>query len=444
MRFGGLVNFPSWQAKYNAQARSILVGGKGLNSMFVMVDPAFEGDSPRDARLLLFAEPDIAGSLQRIETSETRSGDADPANLTGHWVGDFQCGQTRDMKAELYLQDDGNGRFRDVSGTFVFRDSRYGEERVLSYAVAGEYLSGVGSLKLEPGEWIKTVPQVGYNSFGLRTTAFFSNAGDAEGGARMQGDLTEKTCADIQLARVSRTVPDSIAFEAEPDVAAAVAEPATQVAATTATAGTAKSSSTAGAGPKIELPADSFMTGYPVPVTVSGLPGNSQDWVAISKAGQADNKYVSYKYTSGVTEGTWQLKSGPPGDYEVRVYLNWPTGGYNPVLRRPITVLTAEAAADSGLVSKPEIQLAARTFAPGQPIEVTVTGLPGNSQDWVAISRAGAADNKYEDYDYTSGVNQGTWTYTMTQPGDYEIRVYLNWPTGGYNPVLREKISVGQ
>jgi len=182
-----LGHFPSWQAKYNVQGRGIMLGGAVLSKLFAVVDPAFEGDSLRDAPLLLFGGVGITGSLQRIETSETAFGDADPANVTGHWVGDFQCGQTRDMKAELYLQDDGNGRFRDVSGTFVFRDSRYGEERVLSYAVAGQYLSGVGSLKLEPGEWIKTVPQVGYNSFGLRAAAFFTNAGDADASAPASG-----------------------------------------------------------------------------------------------------------------------------------------------------------------------------------------------------------------------------------------------------------------
>ena len=78
-----------------------------------------------------------------------------------------------------------------------------------------------------------------------------------------------------------------------------------------------------------------------------------------------------------------------------------------------------------------------------QPIEVTVTGFPGNSQDWVAISKVGSADNTYNDYDYTGGVNEGTWTYSMNEPGEYEIRIYLNWPTGGYNPVLRERITVG-
>jgi len=200
---------------------------------------------------------------------------------------------------------------------------------------------------------------------------------------------------------------------------------------------------TAWAEPKIELPADSFLFSRPVPVTFSGLPGNSGDWVAISRADQADNQYVSYRYTSGATEGNWELKAGPPGDYEVRIYLNWPAGGYNPVLRRPFKVISMEEAADAGLISKPEIQLAARNFAPGQPIEVTVNGLPGNPKDWVSIALAGSADNQYRDYDYSNGVSQGTWTYTMHTPGDYEIRVYLNWPDGGYNPVVRERISVG-
>lgn len=197
------------------------------------------------------------------------------------------------------------------------------------------------------------------------------------------------------------------------------------------------------AEPRIELPADSFMVGKPVPVTFSGLPGNSGDWVAISRADQADNQYVSYRYTSGVKEGNWELKAGPPGDYEVRIYLNWPAGGYNPVLRRSFKIVSMEEAAEAGLISKPEIQLPARNFSPGQPIEVTVTGLPGNPKDWVSIALVGSADNQYRDYDYSNGVNEGTWTYTIHTPGDYEIRVYLNWPAGGYNPVVRERISVG-
>ncbi|MDJ0927912.1 MAG: hypothetical protein QNJ73_09700 [Gammaproteobacteria bacterium] len=197
------------------------------------------------------------------------------------------------------------------------------------------------------------------------------------------------------------------------------------------------------AEPQVELTGDTFAAGQTITVQVTGLPGNPQDWVALSQAGQADNQYVAYKYSNSVTEGTWEFTASTPGDYEVRVYLNWPDGGYNPVLRRPIKVVSTAAAVEAGLVGKPQVQLSARTFTPREPIEVTVTGFPGNAKDWVAIAKAGSADNSYVDYDYTNGVTEGTWTYNVSQPGDYEVRVYLNWPDGGYNPVVRVPITVG-
>jgi len=192
----------------------------------------------------------------------------------------------------------------------------------------------------------------------------------------------------------------------------------------------------------ISLSADTVATGEVVEITLNDLPGNRQDWVSLARVGQADNQYLSYRYLQGATDTSWSFRAPAPGQYEVRLYFDWPAGGYNPVLRLPLEVVSSVDAAESSLIVMPKVDLSSETFRPGQPIEVRIEDLPGNRKDWVAIARAGSADDQYVDFDYSYGVTKGKWTYRLSEPGDYEVRVYLNWPDGGYNPVLRQSITV--
>jgi hypothetical protein len=196
------------------------------------------------------------------------------------------------------------------------------------------------------------------------------------------------------------------------------------------------------AGTRATLSADTFAPGETVEVTLNGLPGNAQDWVSLAKADQSDNQYLSFQYLRGATDTSWSFAAPAPGKYELRVYHDWPSGGYEPVLRLPLEVVAPDQAATAGLTATPTLDLSATTFTAGEPIEVAVRDLPGNRQDWIAIARAGSADDQYVDYDYTDGVTEGSWTYRPREPGDYEIRVYLDWPDGGYRPVLRRSITV--
>ncbi len=68
----------------------------------------------------------------------------------------------------------------------------------------------------------------------------------------------------------------------------------------------------------------------------------------------------------------------------------------------------------------------------GDGLLVSWQGLPGNPQDWLALAVAGAAPNSHGDWFYTESARSGSKLRARPQPGDYELRVFFNWPAGEY------------
>lgn len=67
---------------------------------------------------------------------------------------------------------------------------------------------------------------------------------------------------------------------------------------------------------------------------------------------------------------------------------------------------------------------------------------PGNKQDWITLVAANAPENTYGQWFYTNGQTSGKYTFSGLAAGDYEIRAYFNWPSGGYNVMARHPFSV--
>jgi len=67
-----------------------------------------------------------------------------------------------------------------------------------------------------------------------------------------------------------------------------------------------------------------------VTVNWRGLSGTTNDWVSIIAAGAPDTDYIGgqWTYTDRTRSGTFRVRGLPPGEYEVRLYLDWPAGGY--------------------------------------------------------------------------------------------------------------------
>ncbi len=80
----------------------------------------------------------------------------------------------------------------------------------------------------------------------------------------------------------------------------------------------------------------------------------------------------------------------------------------------------------------PTIALPSQTIRPGEPFTVTVRNLPGNPKDWLTLVPRSAPTSTFGDWFYTKGVKEGTWKFTASKPGEYEVRVYFDWPNGKY------------
>ncbi len=82
------------------------------------------------------------------------------------------------------------------------------------------------------------------------------------------------------------------------------------------------------------------------------------------------------------------------------------------------------------------------SFSVNEPITIEYFNLPGYNQDWITIVSAGSPDNKYGEWFYTGGKKNGSYTFSNPGAGSYELRVYFNWPDGGYRVMSRYLFTV--
>ena|GEM_PF-2245129 len=86
----------------------------------------------------------------------------------------------------------------------------------------------------------------------------------------------------------------------------------------------------------------------------------------------------------------------------------------------------------------PSISAFPSTVNPGETITVTYSGAPGFETDWIALYKAGDPNTSYGEYYYLQKQKSGTLTFTApTAPGEYDFRLFENWPDGGYNDLAR-------
>ena len=173
----------------------------------------------------------------------------------------------------------------------------------------------------------------------------------------------------------------------------------------------------------VKLDKPSYVEGDQVLVTVGGLPGNDKDWVALAAAGSPDSAFLSYVYTSGKTDGTVSLKRiMKAGAYEVRVYFDDTTGD---------KTVRARVAFEVAPFPPPTLTLDRASYAEGEPITATVSGMLGTAQDWVAIAKADAPPDAYLTFVYVKGGKAGELALKpVMQAGKYEVRAYFDDSTG--------------
>ena len=184
-------------------------------------------------------------------------------------------------------------------------------------------------------------------------------------------------------------------------------------------------------------------------VLISQGPGNASDWAGLYPRGAADGGYLAWQYLNGstsrpptgLTSATLTFQTpATPGDYEFRL-LTQASGRL-----ATSTVVTATASAAQLLVNGVAVPNTLTLF-PGVTASVAVSGGPGNSTDWVALYRAGAANAQHLAWKYLSnstappaqGLTGAEVSFLMpTEPGEYQFRFFANngWDRLATSPMV--------
>jgi hypothetical protein len=73
-------------------------------------------------------------------------------------------------------------------------------------------------------------------------------------------------------------------------------------------------------------------------------------------------------------------------------------------------------------------------YASGETVVVFWDGTPGNATDWVNVVPVGAPPEEWGQFAYTNGQVYGSTEFHGLTPGQYEARVFYNYPDGGFVP----------
>ena len=84
----------------------------------------------------------------------------------------------------------------------------------------------------------------------------------------------------------------------------------------------------------------------------------------------------------------------------------------------------------------------ANTFNAGESIVINFKSISGKANDWITLIAQDRPDNEFAEWVYTNGKVDGSHSFKPLSPGHYELRVYHDWPTGGYEVHLRIEILV--
>jgi len=191
----------------------------------------------------------------------------------------------------------------------------------------------------------------------------------------------------------------------------------------------------AGHGGKFISVPSADIAGSAVVVSWKGTPGNQQDWITVVKAGTPDTEWGQWTYLKGAKTGSHEVKGLTSGDYEARLYLDYPKGGLVVVERVKFSVTAGAPKGDY-------LSLPAAQFPSGKAVVVSWFNTPGNAQDWITVVKAGTSEEDWGKWTYLKSKKTGTYEVKGLGAGDYEVRLYLDYPKGGFKVIERLKFSI--
>lgn len=159
-----------------------------------------------------------------------------------------------------------------------------------------------------------------------------------------------------------------------------------------------------------------YTTAEPVVIDWANMPTNSFDWIAIAPEGSPLTTVTTWIYTGGQASGQHAFDPLAAGTYVARAFLD-----------NTYTLLDETAAFTVGAIGGASVTTNA-SYAVGEDITVTWSGLPGNAQDWIAIAPEGSADTTVVVWVYTAGQAAGSATFSggLGAAGSYVARAFQN------------------
>lgn len=161
----------------------------------------------------------------------------------------------------------------------------------------------------------------------------------------------------------------------------------------------------------------------PITISFTGMPGNTQDWIAIAPQGFPVNDQAEWRFTGGGTSGSvtftggFQLTMFPPGNYVARAYLN-----------NTFTLVAESAVFTIGVATAPAVTSDRTSYTTLDPINVIWSGLPGNPKDWIGVSPSGSDPTTVAQWTYANGTVNGSASFNTAAlgPGTYVARAYVD------------------
>ncbi len=147
------------------------------------------------------------------------------------------------------------------------------------------------------------------------------------------------------------------------------------------------------------------IAGETVKVEFEGPPPGQGDWVTVIEPDAPDNKYMDYKYTRNGSPAEIRMPLDA-GEYELRLV----QANKKVLARQPITVTAASATLNGPATAKA-----------GTVVPIEFTGPPPGQGDYIAISKMGSDDLKYDSYVYTRAGSPANLRIPK-EPGAYELR----------------------
>lgn len=116
------------------------------------------------------------------------------------------------------------------------------------------------------------------------------------------------------------------------------------------------------------------------------------------------------------------------------------------VILQPIdSAATPHTSTEQANVVMPFVRPDKSIYGPSETVMIEYGHLPGHQKDWISIVPANSSDEVYsKNWTYTQGKTSGIYEFDPLMPGEYEARVYFDYPDGGMTVQARYRFTVAE